>query len=154
MTKAIFLPKRSDYGMRTTTRYITTHNAAGDGVFGPSPELHALDRNGYEMTRVYGVASVPANLSADVDMDAYTSDDIESNPTSYANTGVTITNGVNFLNVDLGPGAQTVMHRTVTVDFVVVVEGQIELVLDSGERQLLRSGVRSHITFTTPSTCS
>lgn len=39
--------------------------------------------------------------------------------------------------VDSAPGVATAQHRTLTLDFGVVVEGSVELVLDSGEAILL-----------------
>ncbi|KAH8652262.1 hypothetical protein BX600DRAFT_553679 [Xylariales sp. PMI_506] len=43
--------------------------------------------------------------------------------------------------VDYLPGHQPVlMHRTLTLDFGVVIHGELELTLDSGETRLLRAG--------------
>lgn len=38
------------------------------------------------------------------------------------------------------PGALSPMHRTVSLDYGVVLEGEVELVLDSGETRLMRRG--------------
>jgi quercetin dioxygenase-like cupin family protein len=38
------------------------------------------------------------------------------------------------------PGAVSPMHRTVSLDYGVVLEGEMELVLDSGETRLLKRG--------------
>ncbi len=38
------------------------------------------------------------------------------------------------------PGATSPMHRTVSLDYGVVLEGEVELVLDSGEVRLLKRG--------------
>jgi quercetin dioxygenase-like cupin family protein len=42
--------------------------------------------------------------------------------------------------VELAPGASAGMHRTLTLDFGVVLSGQCELKLDGGERVVLVSG--------------
>lgn len=45
--------------------------------------------------------------------------------------------------VDFGPssiGATPIMHRTQSLDYGIVLEGEIELVLDSGEKRLMRRG--------------
>jgi quercetin dioxygenase-like cupin family protein len=42
--------------------------------------------------------------------------------------------------VDLPPGALSPIHRTVSLDYGVVLEGDIELVLDSGETRELQRG--------------
>ena len=38
------------------------------------------------------------------------------------------------------PGASAPMHRTRSIDYGVVLEGQIELELDNGDRRLLKTG--------------
>ena len=40
----------------------------------------------------------------------------------------------------MAPGATSPMHRTVSLDYGVVLEGEVELVLDSGEKRLLQRG--------------
>jgi quercetin dioxygenase-like cupin family protein len=42
--------------------------------------------------------------------------------------------------VDLEPGASTTMHRAVSLDYGVVIEGEVELQLDDGEVQRVRKG--------------
>jgi quercetin dioxygenase-like cupin family protein len=42
--------------------------------------------------------------------------------------------------VDLEPGASTAMHRTVSLDYGVVIEGEVESQLDDGEVQKVRKG--------------
>lgn len=42
--------------------------------------------------------------------------------------------------VDFAPDYECMMHRTQSVDYGIVVEGQVESVLDSGERQLMGRG--------------
>lgn len=38
------------------------------------------------------------------------------------------------------PGALSPMHRTISIDYGVVLEGEVELVLDSGEKRLMKRG--------------
>lgn len=38
------------------------------------------------------------------------------------------------------PGAQGAMHRTESLDYIIVVEGEVELRLDSGETRKVRRG--------------
>ena len=42
--------------------------------------------------------------------------------------------------VDIPPGLTSPMHRTSSLDYGVVLEGEVELVLDSGEKRVLRRG--------------
>ncbi|TKA27881.1 hypothetical protein B0A54_16923 [Friedmanniomyces endolithicus] len=51
-----------------------------------------------------------------------------------------IPGGTVFRVVDFAPGCLSAMHRTVSCDFGEVLEGEVELVLDSGEIRLLKRG--------------
>ncbi|KAK8160894.1 hypothetical protein BKA80DRAFT_276242 [Phyllosticta citrichinensis] len=42
--------------------------------------------------------------------------------------------------VDMPPGATSPMHRTISLDYGVVLEGDVELILDSGEKRLMKRG--------------
>lgn len=42
--------------------------------------------------------------------------------------------------VDFAPQYECMMHRTQSVDYGIVIEGQIESVLDSGETQVMGRG--------------
>lgn len=133
-----------NYGMRQCARYITVHDETGTSIFGPEPELLYKERVGYALAQTYALSKVPAPLTGDEDLTSYLSADGDKNITSYTHAGkqLTIANGVNMVCVDMGPGSSSAMHRTVSVDFVIVTEGEIELELDSGEKKILYSGVR------------
>lgn len=40
----------------------------------------------------------------------------------------------------MGPGVTSPMHRTVSLDYGIVVYGEVELILDSGETRTLKAG--------------
>lgn len=42
--------------------------------------------------------------------------------------------------VDMPPGGQSPMHRTVSLDYGVVLDGSVELILDSGEKRVMERG--------------
>ena len=42
--------------------------------------------------------------------------------------------------VDMPPGATSPMHRTVSLDYGVVLEGEVELILDNGKSRLMKRG--------------
>ncbi|KAI0541585.1 cupin domain protein [Xylaria digitata] len=48
--------------------------------------------------------------------------------------------GANVWYIDTPPGARSPMHRTVSLDFVIAVEGELQLTLDSGETRILKVG--------------
>lgn len=48
--------------------------------------------------------------------------------------------GIVFRRTDTPPGQVSPMHRTLTVDYGVIVAGEIELTLEGGEKRVLRAG--------------
>lgn len=42
--------------------------------------------------------------------------------------------------VDFAPGLLSPMHRSISLDYGVVLEGEFELILDSGETRVMRQG--------------
>lgn len=134
-----------NFGMRSTSRYITGHDPSGASKTIASPNLLYLDRGGYAISRTYALADVPTQIEHGQDLVAYMSSNGEYYPTSFTHGGSqpVVPGGVNFLQGDFGPGATTPMHRTVSVDFVVVVEGELVLELDSKEKTYLKAGVRT-----------
>ncbi|GAW10855.1 hypothetical protein ANO14919_001900 [Xylariales sp. No.14919] len=53
---------------------------------------------------------------------------------------VTPGGGANVWYIDTPPGVESPLHRTVSLDFVIVVEGELQLILDSGEMRVLKPG--------------
>ena len=49
-------------------------------------------------------------------------------------------NGTSCTIIEVPPGVGVPMHRTMTLDYGVVIDGATELVLDSGEKKLLKKG--------------
>lgn len=131
------------YGMTDRERVITTVDDSGKSRFVPQPKPKLYrDRGGYSVTFNYVTDGLPLEMQADADLKAFLTDDPTS-PTSYIHTGNRIVNdrGMTFATVNFGPGIKTTMHRTISVDFIAVIEGQLDLELDSGEIRHLRVGV-------------
>jgi quercetin dioxygenase-like cupin family protein len=40
----------------------------------------------------------------------------------------------------MGPGSKAPMHRTKSIDYAVILEGEIELELENGDKRLLKTG--------------
>lgn len=67
--------------------------------------------------------------------------DIEAYQNYLVNTPkITIPGGTVCRTVDFPPEYTSPMHRTQSCDFGVVIEGEIELILDSGETRRLKPG--------------
>ncbi|POR32511.1 Cupin domain-containing protein [Tolypocladium paradoxum] len=130
-----------DYGMRTVQRHITTLDSQGKSVFVPDQDLLYCNRGGYAVSWTYATSEFPAMLSDNKDLNGFLTRDPESK-SSVVHTGSRIVNdgGITINTTNFAPGTETVMHRTVSLDFVAVVEGEMELELDSGEKVLLKPG--------------
>ncbi|CAK7207167.1 hypothetical protein SEUCBS139899_009975 [Sporothrix eucalyptigena] len=132
-----------NYGLRPAQRHITAVNTTtGKSVFAPQEELLYCNRGGYAVSWNYVTDSFPANLAENKDLDGFLSDDVETNSNSVLYTGSRIVNsgGITFNTTNFAPGTETVMHRTLSLDFVTVVEGTMVLELDSGEKVILQAG--------------
>ncbi|GMG27744.1 unnamed protein product [Aspergillus oryzae var. brunneus] len=130
------MPKMQDNGLRPIKRVITDHDDQGTTGFQdkiPEPLEWQQLANGARFSLAYGTNEVPVNLSDAKDLDVYGSL-LKDLP------GVTIPGGTVLRVVDMNPGSISPMHRTVSLDYGVVLEGEVELVLDSGATRLLKRG--------------
>ncbi|ENH71815.1 hypothetical protein FOC1_g10004062 [Fusarium oxysporum f. sp. cubense race 1] len=80
------------------------------------------------------------DLSVFVDDDAVPVHNSNAAPPFNDNVPQCPPGGVTFCTTDFLPGTQTPMHRTLTMDYCVVMSGEIVLVLDSGEEKVIREG--------------
>jgi len=122
--------------MRPLNRFITTHDESGKAIFSDTlPEEMPVQPigDGADFSLAYTSSHFPAELNNDTDISEY-KDYLTSPP------GITISTGTVCRIVDMRPGALSPMHRTVSLDYGVVLEGEVELVLDSGETRLLKRG--------------
>jgi quercetin dioxygenase-like cupin family protein len=117
-------------------RFITTHDPkTKKAVFSDTlSEENKFDQiPGAAFGLGYVTKGFPVDLNADADVKVY-KPYLESPP------GLVATGGTVLRFVDVGPGHLSPMHRTVSLDYGVVIEGEVELVLDSGETRLLKRG--------------
>ncbi|KAK0728745.1 cupin domain-containing protein [Lasiosphaeria miniovina] len=121
---------------RAPNRFITDHNAAGLSVFDASiPEAvptQAMGRMSFQLG--YATTSLPADFSSGADVAQYSSFLTGPPP------GIYIPGGSVLRIVEMQPGGASPMHRTVSLDYGVVLDGAAELVLDSGESRVLERG--------------
>jgi quercetin dioxygenase-like cupin family protein len=71
------------------------------------------------------------------------SNDLENIQDQFANNQSVASlppQGAVFRRTDLAPGSVSPFHRTMTLNYQVVVHGSVELVLDSGEKRTLQVG--------------
>ncbi|KAJ6020493.1 hypothetical protein N7540_005997 [Penicillium herquei] len=85
---------------------------------------------------LYQTQQVPVRTHNDLDYHE------DFNNKNEAGPPLVVQNGTVCRMVDFAPGYATVDHRSLSVDYGVVIEGSIELVLDSGEvRRIERGGM-------------
>lgn len=121
------------HGLRQTVRYVTGLDSVGNSVILVSPSLKFHDRGGYAITAVYSLESVPADIENNSDLTYYTTsqEPADANEHNSASFQLVIPGGANFVQGDFGPSSCSVWHRTLSVDFVTVIQG--ELVLEVGD---------------------
>jgi quercetin dioxygenase-like cupin family protein len=123
--------------LRPIQRLITTHDESGQAVFSNIiPEAAPIrpSMGGVmEFMLLYTTGNFPVDLNDDNDVQKYKS------YISHA-PALAISGGSVLRIVDFAPGYTSPMHRTISCDFGVVLEGEVELILDSGETRLLKRG--------------
>ncbi|KAL7942124.1 hypothetical protein V8C42DRAFT_158981 [Trichoderma barbatum] len=117
-------------------RVITTHNADGKSIISESlsQTIPRFEIPGMHFHLGYTLSQTPGVLDNDQDLKEY--EDLLPH-----NMGISIPSGAVLRVVDVLPGQSVgLMHRTATVDFGVVMEGELELIMDSGESTVLKRG--------------
>ena len=54
--------------------------------------------------------------------------------------GIHVHNGTVARLIDFAPGVESPLHRAMSIDYGVVIEGEFELTLDSGESRMMYPG--------------
>ncbi|MCJ1462480.1 hypothetical protein MMC07_001082 [Pseudocyphellaria aurata] len=119
------------------THYVTGHDAStGKAVVQSTREgswtRHAGDSLAFDV--VYTTSEFPVSLNEDKDLTTH--DEL----ISTKQIGLVNPNGTVCRIVDFGPGSEPLMHRTQSLDYGLVLEGSVEMILDSGETKLLHRG--------------
>lgn len=108
-------------------RVVTGHDAAGRSVFasdGPTPASTAVG-DGVAFHELWNTAGAPTPITAS-----------EPEPTDRELLVGPPRHGSVLRIVDLPPGASGPMHRTASIDYGIVLFGEIHLVLDADETKL------------------
>jgi quercetin dioxygenase-like cupin family protein len=117
-------------------RYITAHSEEGKAVFSDKfPEESEMKPNsdGIAFALSYATEGFPADMDDDKDLDVY-GKHLDNVP------GLVVRGGTVLRHVDIPPNTACTMHRTVSLDYGAVIEGEVELVLDSGEKRTMKRG--------------
>ncbi|KAL9103063.1 MAG: hypothetical protein Q9163_001861 [Psora crenata] len=117
-------------------RHITGHNDAGKAIFESStadPSV-SLFNDTIAFNTVYTTSEMPLSLNDNQDLKAH------KELLSSGHLGLVNPNGTVCRVVDFGPGTDPLMHRTQSLDYGVVLEGELELILDDGANKILKKG--------------
>ena len=117
-------------------RYITTHNKEGKAVF--SNALYEESKmvpnpDGIAFALSYTTKGFPVDMNGDKDLEVY-GKYLKETP------GLVVSGGTVLRHVDIPPATECTMHRTVSLDYGCVLEGEIECLLDSGEKRMMKRG--------------
>ena len=120
------------------SQVITTHNSSGLAIFSSKvpKEQHDLPLPFGEMRIIYTSDAVPTNLNSEADIDQYS----HIRTAGLPGGAICPPGGTAAAIISLKPKAQSPMHRTVTMDWAVILEGEVDLILDGGETRRLRAG--------------
>jgi quercetin dioxygenase-like cupin family protein len=110
-------------------RIVTEHDNLGRSVFRSEDSLETtpIATGDANMALVWTTATVPADNNGDVEGDK-------------RSAGVTLHGGTVIRVTDMRPGCSSPMHRSHSIDYGIILSGELELELDSGQTTRLRPG--------------
>lgn len=110
-------------------RVVTGHNAEGLAVFRSDENFipEPIPSGDADFALLWTTATVPANNNDETDG-------------RNREAGVTLNGGSVMRIVDMLPGGASPLHRTNSIDYGVVLAGQVELELEAGVKTLLGPG--------------
>lgn len=119
----------SDSGLPAVQRVVTGHDAAGRAVFKSEDvtPTRMIPSGDAAFLLIWTTASVPADNNDETDG-------------RHREAGLTLEGGSVIRIVDMLPGKESPMHRTNSIDYGIVVEGEVELELDDGATRTVRQG--------------
>jgi quercetin dioxygenase-like cupin family protein len=122
--------------LRTPVRFVTGHNADGTSIFETAISENPPTNNFSDDMQIafcYGTQGFPIDVNDGKDIRVY--EDLVQNP-----PGILVPDGSAARIVDFAPGYTTPMHRSMSLNYNVVIEGEVEVLLDSGESRILQRG--------------
>jgi quercetin dioxygenase-like cupin family protein len=118
--------------LNTPRRIVTGHDAAGRSIVlsdGPTPTLRTLP-TGVDFHEIWSTAGAPAPIAATE----------PAEPTARPLQVAPDPLGTIVHVIDMPAGSSADIHRTRTIDYGIVLEGEVHLELDDGSQTRLASG--------------
>jgi quercetin dioxygenase-like cupin family protein len=121
-------PRYADVGV-SVRRVVTGHDEAGRAVVSIDEITSAISslRQGADAALVWTTQGFPVSNEGDADG-------------AQRTIGTALENGTVFRVIDYAPGVTPRRHRTQSVDYAVVISGEIWMELDAGEEVRLQAG--------------
>jgi quercetin dioxygenase-like cupin family protein len=119
----------SDSGLLPVQRVVTGHDAQGRAVFKsedvtPTKLIPSGDAS---FLLIWTTETVPADNNDETDG-------------RLRDAGLTLNQGSVIRIVDMLPGKESPMHRTNSIDYGIILKGEIELELEDGAKSTVREG--------------
>lgn len=113
----------------TVRRVVTGHDASGRAIVAIDEPVNNVvsGRPGAHMSVIWTTQGFPVNNEGNEDA-------------SRRKTGTTLADGTVFRVVSFGPGVTPRNHRTDSIDYAVVMSGEIDMELDDGVNVHLKAG--------------
>src|SRR4029077_8445226 len=113
----------------TVRRVITGHDDNGRAkvIIDEIAKNVVSGRPGANSANIWTTEGWPANNDGSADAGA-------------RKTGTTLENGTVFRVISFAPGVQARMHRTDSIDYLVVISGEIDMELDDGASVYIKAG--------------
>lgn len=115
-------------------RFISTHDAEGNAIWDESTpvQLTGIHSGGFSTYPVWYNEDHSNSHAEDRDLQTYRDQSHEKELAPASGSTVRV--------IDISPGYPALMHRTATVDYGIVLEGEVECILDKGETRTMRRG--------------
>lgn len=119
-------------------RYISGFDNKGRSIINESidPDIKWTDvsndsnEHSGQFSLVYATKGFPIDINESNDIDFY-------KKSLQNGVSITIPGGSVMRVVDMAPGSTSPMHRTTSIDYGIVLQGQVEAIMDSGDSVLL-----------------
>jgi hypothetical protein len=123
------------FSLYNPTIHITSHNASGQALqSSKKAQATAYPEHNFQATLLYTTSDMPADLNDEADIKLH--DDIVSS----GSLGVVKKNGTVCRFADFAPCSTGFMHRTQSLDYGIVLEGNVVLEPDDGSSTPMTRG--------------
>lgn len=119
--------------MKPVRRVVTGHDAAGVAiVLQDAPLVEVKQGKSGVLTHLWNTKATPADIRIGTDI---------ADPGREPHVTAPPPDGSRFVIIDYPPGNSGTMHRTETLDYVIVLEGEIDMDMDGSSVHLVAGDV-------------